>query len=188
MTAVCLCRALAHTGMTGYGIKWPNDILANGAKLAGILVEVQASGSGAAHAVIGVGVNVFMSSVEATGLDADKVIDRPWTDIASQIPEKVSDLSRNRVAALLLENLVNGVVDFEAAGFQPFEAEWRELDLLEGLQVLIQNNGISTTGIARGIDADGGLILEIPNSRGDTGRKIFHAGEAHIAEIGESRH
>ena len=121
MTAVCICRALAHTGLTAYGIKWPNDILAGGAKLAGILVEVQAAGGGSVHAVIGVGVNVFMPATGAIGREAEAVIDRPWTDIASQLPVGASDLSRNGVVALLLENLVYGITAFEGDGFQPHD-------------------------------------------------------------------
>jgi len=177
MIAVCVCRALSHTGLTACGIKWPNDILAGGAKLAGILVEVQATGGGAANAVIGVGVNVFMPAAGLIGRQAGMVIDRPWTDIASQLPSEVSDLSRNGVAALLLEDLLHGIAAFEAAGFQPFEREWRELDLLQGRQVSMQNNGINTTGIARGIDADSGLVLEIVDPQGKPRQQIFHAGE-----------
>ncbi len=177
MVAVCICRALAHTGLTAYGIKWPNDILAGGAKLAGILVEVQAAGEGAVHAVIGVGVNVFMPAAGDIGRAAEAVIDRPWTDIASQLPVGVSDLSRNGVAALLLEDLVYGITTFEADGFRPFEKEWRELDLLEGRQVSIKHNGANTTGIARGVDTDGGLVLEIKNPGGSPIRQVFHAGE-----------
>jgi BirA family biotin operon repressor/biotin-[acetyl-CoA-carboxylase] ligase len=183
MVAVCTCRALSHTGLTAYGIKWPNDILAGGAKLAGILVEVQAAGGGTAHAVIGVGVNVIMPVAGAIGRQAGAVIDRPWTDIASQLRGGVSDLSRNGVAALLLEALVHGIAVFEAAGFQPFEKEWRELDLLEGRQVSLHNKGMSTTGIARGIDADGGLVLEIGNAGGKLCRQVFHAGEVHVVEV-----
>jgi BirA family biotin operon repressor/biotin-[acetyl-CoA-carboxylase] ligase len=180
MIAVCICRALSHTGLTAYGIKWPNDILAGGAKLAGILVEVQAAGGGAAHAVIGVGVNVFMPAAGVTGREAGAVIDRPWTDIASQLPAGAPDLSRNGVSALLLEDLLNGIVAFEAAGFQPFESEWRKLDLLDGKEVQIQHDGTHINGIARGIDADGGLVLEIDNPGGKPVRQIFHAGEVSV--------
>ena len=183
MIAVSICRALSHIGLTAYGIKWPNDILAGGAKLAGILVEVQAAGGGAAHAVIGVGVNVFMPSAGVTGREAGEVIDRPWTDIASQLPVGVPGLSRNGVTALLLEDLLDGIVAFEAAGFQPFESEWRELDLLEGKEVQIQHNGTHTNGIARGIDADGGLVLEIANPGGNPVRQIFHAGEVRVHHV-----
>jgi BirA family biotin operon repressor/biotin-[acetyl-CoA-carboxylase] ligase len=178
--AVCICRALSHTGLTAYGIKWPNDIMAGGAKLAGILVEVQAAGGGVAHAVIGVGVNVFMPVAGDIGREARAVIDRPWTDIASQLPVEVADLSRNEVAALLLQELLNGIGEFEAAGFRPFEREWRELDMLEGRQVLIEHNGTNTTGIARGIDADGGLVVEATDSGSSPARKVFHAGEVRI--------
>lgn len=177
MIAVCICRALSHTGLTASGIKWPNDILAGGDKLAGILVEVQAAGGGTAHAVIGVGVNVFMPAAGAIGRQAGAVINRPWTDIASQLRGGVSDLSRNGVAALLLEDLLHGIAAFEPSGFQPFEREWRELDLLEGKEVLIQHNGTKTTGIARGVDVDGGLVLETKNPEGSLVRQIFHAGE-----------
>ena len=180
MIAVCICRALSRTGLTAYGIKWPNDILAGGSKLAGILVEVQAAGCGAAHAVIGVGVNVFMPAAGVIGREAGTVIDRPWTDIASQLPVGVSVLSRNGVAALLLEDLLHGIAAFEAAGFQPFESEWRELDLLDGREVLIQQNETNTTGIARGVDADGGLVLEIKNPGGSPVRQVFHAGEVRV--------
>ena len=180
MVAVCICRALSHTGLTAYGIKWPNDILAGGAKLAGILVEVQAAGGGAAHAVIGVGVNVFMPAAGVTGREAGAVIDRPWTDIASQLPAGAPDLSRNGVAALLLEDLLNGIAAFEADGFQPFESEWRELDLLDGKEVQIQHNETHINGIARGVDADGGLVLEIVNPGGKPVRQIFHAGEVSV--------
>ncbi len=180
MTAVCICRALAHTGLTTYGIKWPNDILIDGAKLAGILVEVQAAGSGAAHAVIGVGVNVFMPPTGEAGREAAALIDRPWTDIASRLPAEVSGLSRNRVAALLLEQLLNGIAEFEAAGFQPFAKGWHELDLLVGRQLMIEHNGKHTTGIARGIDDHGSLVLESKELGGSVVRKAFHAGEVSV--------
>jgi BirA family biotin operon repressor/biotin-[acetyl-CoA-carboxylase] ligase len=180
MIAVCVCRAISHTGLAAYGIKWPNDILAGGAKLAGILVEVQAAGEGAAHAVIGVGVNVFMPATGAIGREAGVVIDRPWTNIASQLPAGAPDLSRNAVAAFLLEDLLRGLAAFEVDGFQPFKREWRELDLLEGQQVLIQHNGTHTTGMARGVDADGGLVLETKKPGEGLVRQVFHAGEVRV--------
>ncbi len=180
MTAVCICRALAQTGIRTCGIKWPNDILVNGAKLAGILIEVEAAGDGAARAVIGVGVNVFMPAAGETGRAAGAVIDRPWTDVSSQIPAGVSEPSRNRIAALLLEQLLDGIGEFEVAGFQPFAGDWHELDLLVGRQVMIEHNGKQTSGVARGIDSDGGLVLESREPGGSLVRKTFHAGEVRV--------
>ena len=180
MVAVCTCRALSRIGLTAFGIKWPNDIVADGAKLAGILVEVQAAGTGVAHAVIGVGVNVFMPSAGTIGREAALTIDRPWTDIASQARKGTFDLSRNGVAALLLEDLLQGMEAYAVAGFQSFKREWCELDLLAGQKVSVENNGVSTAGIAGGIDADGALVLEIANPGGKPGRQVFHAGEVSV--------
>ena len=77
VTALCLCRALDRAGLQGHGVKWPNDVLVNGAKLAGILVETQAVGSGPVLAVIGIGLNVRMPG-QGSGSPA-AAIDRPWT-------------------------------------------------------------------------------------------------------------
>ena len=173
--AVATCRALSRIGVEGHGIKWPNDILAGGAKLAGILVESQASGAEAVYAVIGVGLNVLMP---AEGADA--VIDRPWTDIDSLLPGKEKKWSRNGIAANLLQELLQGAGEFEASGFDAFEQEWRELDLLAGKEVLLQQNGASISGVARGIDADGGLVLERLEPGGNKVRQAFHAGEVSV--------
>ena len=173
--AVATCRALSRTGIEGHGIKWPNDILAGGAKLAGILVESQASGAEAVYAVIGVGLNVTMP---AEGADA--VIDRPWTDIVSLLPGKEKNWSRNGIAANLLQELLHGAGEFEANGFKAFEQEWCELDLLAGKEVLLQQNGAIVSGVARGIDADGGLVLERVEPGGNKIRQAFHAGEVSV--------
>jgi BirA family biotin operon repressor/biotin-[acetyl-CoA-carboxylase] ligase len=73
--AVCVAIALERAGLRGHGIKWPNDILVQGSKLAGILVESQSSGRNAVQAVIGIGLNVRMPSPAETA-----AIDRPWTE------------------------------------------------------------------------------------------------------------
>jgi BirA family biotin operon repressor/biotin-[acetyl-CoA-carboxylase] ligase len=173
--AVATCRALSRAGIEGHGIKWPNDILAGGAKLAGILVESQAPGAEAVYAVIGVGLNVFMP---AEGADA--VIDRPWTDIETLLPGREKNWSRNGIAADLLQELVHGAGEFEASGFNAFEPEWCELDLLAGKEVLLQQNGAAVSGIARGIDADGGLVLDTVAAGGKMIRQVFHAGEVSV--------
>jgi len=173
--AVVTCRALSRIGIEGHGIKWPNDILAGGAKLAGILVESQASGAEAIYTVIGVGLNVLMP---AEGADA--AINRPWTDIDSLLPGKEIEWSRHGIAAKLLQELLHGAGEFEASGFKTFEQEWRELDLLVGKEVLLQQNGAIISGVARGIDADGGLLLEMEEPGGKTVRQAFHAGEVSV--------
>jgi BirA family biotin operon repressor/biotin-[acetyl-CoA-carboxylase] ligase len=153
--AVCTCRALARTGLKGHGIKWPNDILAGGAKLAGILVELQAVAAGPAQAVIGVGINVSMPKHSAVRTEADASIDRSWTDIASQMPRGSAAVTRNQVAAVLLDELLAGVRKYSSAGFSAFTKEWAAHDLLRGRKVQVWHQESSTGGIARGISEDG---------------------------------
>lgn len=174
LVAIAVCRAISRTGLRGHGIKWPNDVLAGGRKLAGILVELQSAGSGPTLAVIGVGLNVRMPSVEGAAPGAG--IDRPWTDLHSELEPREAGASRNRMAALLLDALLEGLERFEQSGFGPFEAAWWDLDLLRGREVVLEQNGQTLGGVAQGVDKDGGLLLDVPGS----GLRTFHSGEASI--------
>lgn len=180
VTAVCTCRALTRGGLRGHGIKWPNDILADGAKIAGILVELQAAPGGPAHAVIGVGVNVHMAQGEARRREADASIDRSWTDMESQIPDHGNGISRNEIAAFLLEELLAGVLQYQSTGFGALRAEWAALDLLAGREVRLELQGEFTDGIARGISEDGALLLDVTGHDGGVERQVIHAGEVSI--------
>jgi len=180
VTAVCTCRALTRAGLRGHGIKWPNDILADGAKIAGILVELQAAPGGPAHAVIGVGVNVHMAQGEARRREADASIDRSWTDMESQISHTDRIVLRNEVAAILLEELLAGVIEYQSTGFRTLKAKWTRLDLLAGQKVRLELQGKFTEGIARGINEDGALLLDVTGADGRVEQQVIHAGEVSV--------
>jgi BirA family biotin operon repressor/biotin-[acetyl-CoA-carboxylase] ligase len=180
VAAVCTCRALSRSGLQGHGIKWPNDILVSGAKLAGILVEMQASSQGPAHAVIGVGINVSMRQADEPHQQAESTIDRRWTDLDSQMPENSEGISRNSLVAALLEELLAGLSEYQNSVFHSFAGEWAELDLLRGNTIRLQLQATSTVGIARGISDDGGLLLEVVRSDGQADTCVFHAGEVSV--------
>jgi len=172
IAAVCACRALERAGLRGHGIKWPNDILVGGAKLAGILVESQSTGGGPVTAVIGIGVNVHMPSSGAAA-----AIDRPWTDLASQMAPGEC-IGRNELAALLLEELVMGLVRFEAEGFVPFRSAWVERDLVSGKRIRLEGNGGYDAGLALGIDDSGGLQVDIDGY----GPQVLHSAEVSVRD------
>jgi len=174
IVAIAVCRALARGGLRGHGIKWPNDILVQDKKLAGILVELQSAGSSPALAVIGVGLNVRMPSPQPG--DPATAIDRPWTDLVSQLLPAEVGISRNRLAAFLLDELLEALVAFERAGFEGFSDAWQELDLLQGKKIQLEHNGKILAGVAHGVDKNGGLLLETPQS----GIQVFHSGEVSI--------
>ena len=166
--AVCLARALQRAGLRGHGIKWPNDILVGGAKLAGILVETQSPGP---QAIIGIGLNVRMP-----GHSADESIGRPWTELAAHLPAERRYISRNVVAAALLDELVEGLNRFESNGFEAFRADWERFDLLRGRRIRIESAEGVQTATAQGIVDDGGLSVDIDND----GRRVLRAEEVSI--------
>jgi len=180
VTAVCTCRALARAGLRGHGIKWPNDILVDDAKIAGILIELQAASGGPANAVIGVGVNVSMAQGEVERRAANASIDRSWTDLESKISHQDNGVSRNEVAAILLEELLAGVLEYQSTGFSTLRGEWSELDLLAGKEVRLDLQGKFTDGIARGISEDGALLLDVTGPDGRVEQQVIHAGEVSV--------
>ena len=126
---LAVVRALEQLGIQGIGLKWPNDVLADGCKLAGLLLEVVGEAEGPSRVVVGVGVNVRMSAQQGAG------IDQPWTDLAS-MPD-ARRYSRNRLAALLIEHLVAMLNAFETQGLAPLLEEWNRYDLLHGRRVIV---------------------------------------------------
>lgn len=168
-TGVALVRALTDAGLEGAGLKWPNDVLWQGRKLAGILLEMTGELSGTCNVITGIGLNVRMPRDLAAG------IDQPWVDLETALDKPVS---RNQLAGRLLQHLVTAWREFETAGFPAFQREWTALDLTYGRQVTLQlPNGI-VTGTGRGIDSSGALILE------DNGvRKQYPYGEVSLRMV-----
>lgn len=146
---VMLLRALAAVGITEAGLKWPNDVLARGAKLAGILVELDAVRGGACRAVVGVGVNLRLPTAlrEASGQAA---IDA--AELRGGAPP-----SRNRFAACLVQELVQGLDRFAAGGFGVFAADFARSDLLHGRPLRVFDADGTFDGIGEGVDARGAL-------------------------------
>lgn len=157
----CVAGAIRSVSETEVALKWPNDILLQGGKAAGILVELAGSAEAGRHLVIGVGINLALSSEDA-GL-----IDQPWS-----VVEKVS---RNDLVAALISELSTGLSTFSQTGFSSFRESWQALDAHAGLEVSILANDSVQTGISRGVNAAGNLILETSE-----GRKIFNAGEVSL--------
>jgi BirA family biotin operon repressor/biotin-[acetyl-CoA-carboxylase] ligase len=148
---VVVARTLHQIGIDSIGLKWPNDIVWQGRKLAGILVDIAGESSGPCYGVIGIGVNVRMPR------SAAEQIDQPWVDLKTVTYRPIS---RNRLAGNLLEHLLSAMRQFEESGLDGFLDEWRKLDVVAGQEVELSSSTGSVRGIARGIDASGGLILE----------------------------
>ncbi len=167
VTGIAVLRSLQPLGIHQAGLKWPNDILVNGAKLAGILIDVKGESSGPCAVVVGIGLNVCMSQPAAAG------IDQPWVDLHTLTGR--ADISRNRLAASLLDQLVPAIELFESEGMQPFMEEWRQYDIVKGRQIELQLPDEVIRGKGRGIDPAGALLVET-----STGCRRFAFGEVSV--------
>lgn len=149
--AVATVKTLAQYGIVrGLRIKWPNDILWNDRKLAGILIETAGESSGFCRAIIGIGLNIYMPD--------NPDIEQAWCDI-SQIIGKIPN--RSLLASLLLNNLCTTLIIFQRRGLKPFIKKWHRLDYTRNKQItIISPRGEKISGIGQGIDEQGSLLLK----------------------------
>jgi BirA family biotin operon repressor/biotin-[acetyl-CoA-carboxylase] ligase len=145
VAGVATARALHALGVHGARLKWPNDLVVDGAKLGGILVETRNGG----HAVIGIGINCR----RASGLQA-------------KVRRKVGFLNdfvsagRNQVIRQVAAALLEALEIFEKHGLDALRAEWEALDAHAGQKLRVRlTDGRTLSGIASGLGADGSLQL-----------------------------
>lgn len=161
--------ALQSRGAADLALKWPNDILWRGAKVAGILLEIAGNPEGPTTVVVGIGINVSMSAALARG------IDQPWADLASM---PGADAGRNGLLTALLDRLLPMLVRFERDGFGPWRERWESIDAFrDALVVLKIGERAVAAGRARGVDETGAIALDT----GD-GLRYFNGGEISLRE------
>ena len=146
-----LAEALAADGFESVMLKWPNDLMVDDRKLAGILVEASHSGPDSAACVIGVGFNLHLAP-----MDGDR-IDRPWTDFAQAFGRMPA---RSRLVSQAANAILDACEQYRDSGLAPFAARWGARDALRGRRVRVQLEGAAVQGWARGIDDDGALLIE----------------------------
>jgi BirA family transcriptional regulator, biotin operon repressor / biotin---[acetyl-CoA-carboxylase] ligase len=154
---VIVAEALEAMGATGLGLKWPNDLVTADGKLAGILVDVSGDPAGPLRVVIGLGLNLRLPP----GL-VSELAREPGSYGAAALDALLPGIAgrRNLLAARLVDALVAGLGQFARDGFPAFADRWRGRDVLAGRPVRVSGPGGSYDGVARGIDADGALLLE----------------------------
>lgn len=164
---IAMIRALRELGVPGAGLKWPNDLLLNEGKLAGILLEAQGDMLGPCAVVIGIGLNL-----------------RVPEELRERIGQQVSDLARpdmpaperNAVLAVILKNLVAVLHEFGERGFAPLRAEWESHHVFQQRPVkLLLPDGSHIAGMVLGVTDDGALRLLTAQ-----GEQVFNAGEVSL--------
>jgi BirA family biotin operon repressor/biotin-[acetyl-CoA-carboxylase] ligase len=161
---VAVVNALERVGVYGVKLKWPNDVLYQGRKLAGVLLEVVGDMNGPCQVVVGIGLNVRMPKKAE--------IDQPWVDLHSIEPLAAD---RNRVLAALLDQLLPLLAGYEKSGFTAFRERWLALDAYASKRILISLGPSTIEGKAVGVDVNGALLLETVE-----GIKSFNGGEVSV--------
>jgi len=175
---VAIVELLRKIGVDSAQLKWPNDILVNGRKLCGILLEMHGESHGPYAVVMGIGLNVSMSDSEA------EKIDQPWIAL-NQICD--TGLSRNELAAQLLIHIMAALNEFEEKGLDAFRDRWMQWDSYMDSEVLLRLGDREIKGIARGIDQQGALLIEEPGLQQE-GKKQgqlqrFYSGEIKLRPL-----
>ena len=166
VAGVVVAESLQRLGLEGHTLKWPNDILFDGRKLCGILIEASGEAGGPATAVIGIGVNFRIPA------DQGELIDQPWMDLQQAGAPSVS---RNRMAGMLIDGLINACQTYATQRLSPFLNRWNRFDQMRDREVLLLRGGQVNTGIYRGITTSGALLLDEIS-----GRREYHAGEVSL--------
>ena len=160
--------ALADTlGTLGQQVqlKWPNDVLKDGDKLAGILIETQAAPGGGTWTVIGIGLNLLMPDEMEAQLGRSAA-GMPW----------LARMDRDALMAALLDGLADCLREFAMRGFAAFSARWNLRHAWQGETVVLLDGGVVRhEGRAAGVDDSGRLLLDT-----DEGRITVMAGDVSL--------
>lgn len=161
VAGVALWDALADElgDARGLRLKWPNDLLLDGAKLAGILLEREGDA-----VIVGCGANLA---------GHPERLDRPATALAARIRPPAPDMFLQDLAAIFARRLA----EWRADGLDPIRAAWLDRAHPRGTELSIhEGNGAPVAGRFEGLAADGALRLRLA----DGATRVIHAGDVFL--------
>jgi len=169
LTAVALARTITSYPGVKPGIKWPNDILVDGRKIAGILTEMNAEMDRVNYIVLGIGVNINTALPE---------LPDELRDIATSLYIATGRREdRPDFTARMLRNLEELYIMFRQGKFPAIIDEWKKFTVTLGQKVkIVSPHGDVVEGLAQDLDSDGALILKTA-----AGQKRILAGEVLFA-------
>ena len=170
LVGLALADALGKSGIEGLGLKWPNDVLLHGRKVAGILVESRSLG-GESEIIMGMGLNIAHREQDLGG------VDRPWTDLAQQ---GSGEVNRQELLLTVLGELGARLAQLEAQGFEPIRRDWIAYHVFEGEWMTYQYQGKVQAGRVRGLSEEGALLLE-------TGGEVVAVSSGEVSSLRADR-
>ncbi|MES2627319.1 MAG: bifunctional biotin--[acetyl-CoA-carboxylase] ligase/biotin operon repressor BirA [Pseudomonadota bacterium] len=169
VVGLALVGALHASGFSGLGLKWPNDVLWQGKKLAGILIEINGDFAGSCQVVIGLGLNLKQNET------AMQEVSQPWTSLEALGFEQTQ---RNLLLGRILDYQFDALERFRSAGFASFISDWRLHDVTAGKKLELSTAMGSVSGVGEGVDTTGALLL-----RTEQGVRKFYGGEISLRAI-----
>ncbi|UOK39260.1 bifunctional biotin--[acetyl-CoA-carboxylase] ligase/biotin operon repressor BirA [Pseudomonas palleroniana] len=161
VVGLAVMQALREAGVQRAALKWPNDVLVEDKKIAGILLELVGDPADICHVVLGIGINVNMQKA------AD--VDQQWTSVQL---ETGSSVDRNHLVARLGLQLQGYLDRHKSLGFSALQEEWEQNHLWQGRAVSLIAGVNQIDGVVLGIDRQGALRLSV-----DGVEKTYSGGE-----------
>lgn len=171
-------RSLPVAGPGQIALKWPNDVLLEGDKLAGILIETAWSTEYASAVVIGIGTNVKGAdelAAKVSALNADVPAQARGT-MPTALSRALPNANLTDTLAAELNALESVLKRFGAEGFAPFQPRWNACHAYAGREVVLFEQGVEQArGVAAGVDERGQLLLDTP-----AGRQVIATGDVSL--------
>jgi len=168
LSAVAVAHAVAEAGPFVPQLKWPNDLLLDGKKVAGLLNEMNAETEQVHYLVLGIGVNLNMATAQ---FPSDL-----RTPATSLLAAGGVEVSRRMFTQNLLRHLDNLYDQYLREGFAPIRAAWEQHCNMIGRQVEVDSPPQRFVGTVYGIDAIGALLVDVPGG----GRERVLAGDVRL--------
>jgi BirA family transcriptional regulator, biotin operon repressor / biotin---[acetyl-CoA-carboxylase] ligase len=151
VVGLAIAQAVRAFGVKNVGLKWPNDVLAGGCKLAGILLELSGDPADVCHLVIGVGINTNM-------LSGQQDIDQPWTSMRNELGVPID---RNQLVIELGNQLARYLALHREHGFCALLDEWEANHLWQGRMVSLSSGASTIKGVVLGVSHTGAIRLSV---------------------------
>lgn len=161
VVGLAVMKTLRALGIPGVGLKWPNDVLVDRKKIAGILLELVGDPADVCHVVLGVGINVNMQQTDE--------VEQQWTSVRLETGKVVD---RNLLVASLGGMLKTYLDRHQELGFSAIQQEWEQNHLWQGCPVSLIAGVNKIDGVVLGIDQQGALRLKV-----DGVEKVYSGGE-----------
>ncbi|MBN1958168.1 MAG: biotin--[acetyl-CoA-carboxylase] ligase [Desulfuromonadales bacterium] len=157
LSAAAVAETMTRVCQLSACVKWPNDILVNGAKIAGLLNEMNAETEQIHFVILGIGINLNMTAEQLP-----TPLNYPATSVFLETGQQVD---RALFLRTLLEILDHYYTEFLAEGFLPIRRRWERLCAVMNSRVTVDQESTRLSGTVVGLDVDGALRLQCEDGR-----------------------